>query len=289
MGSLLRSAPARARECLRAQLGRVAERNSCHGPWTAALDLQADYAPRGIAGHGGVRISLTASNIPGLADWAIHGRDDLRGWGEPATPDAALLHTRGFDPARTAYRYEVNPSFGRSLSRRDRSGFALTLQVRMTVGTDPATQWVADARREYQSVARPPEEIRAEIGKRVRSLPAHVLWSADSLHLALDPVQRTSLRRLADSVQLVVPPLLDSLAAAASLADTASAPTLPARVRQRTLTGIVQELLDSIQAQVRAILTRAQWELLPAPWRAPAAAAPIVPMKPIIIAPEEVG
>ncbi|HEX8452148.1 MAG TPA: carboxypeptidase-like regulatory domain-containing protein [Longimicrobium sp.] len=289
MGALLRSAPAGARECLRAQVGRVAGRNSCRGPWTAGLDLQADYAPRGIAGRSGVRITLTASNVPALADWAVHGRDDLRGWGEPAIPNAPLLHTRGFDPARGAYRYEVNPSFGRSLSRRDRSGFALTLQVRMTVGTDPATQWISEARREYQSVGRQPEEIRAEIGKRVRSLPARVLWSADSLRLALDSAQKVSLRRLADSVQLVVPPLLDSLAAAASLADTASAPTLPARVRQRALTGIVQELLEGVQAEVRAILTRAQWELLPAPWREPAGAAPIVPMKPIIISTEEVG
>jgi hypothetical protein len=289
VASLLRSAPAGARECLRAQVGRLAERNSCRGPWTSGLDLQADYAPRGIAGRSGVRITLTASNIPALADWAAHGRDDLRGWGEHAIPDAALLHTRGFDPARGVYRYDVNPSFGRSLSRRDRSGFALTLQVRMTVGTDPATQWLAEARREYQSVARPPEEIRSEIGKRVRSLPARVLWSADSLRLALDSAQKVSLRRLADSVQLVVPPLLDSLAAAASMADTASAPTLPARVRQRALTGVVQELLDGVQAQVRAILTRAQWELLPAPWRQPAGAAPIVPMKPIISVSEEVG
>jgi hypothetical protein len=289
VASLLRSAPAGARECLRAQVGRLAERNSCRGPWTSGLDLQADYAPRGIAGRSGVRITLTASNVPALADWAVHGRDDLRGWGEQAIPDAALLHTRGFDAARGVYRYEVNPSFGRSLSRRDRSGFALTLQVRMTVGTDPANQWISEARREYQSVGRPAEEIRAEIAKRVRSLPARVLWSADSLRLALDSAQKVSLRRLADSVQLVVPPLLDSLAAAASLADTASAPTLPARVRQRALTGIVQELLDGVQAEVRAILTRAQWELLPAPWRELAGAAPIVPMKPIIISTEEVG
>jgi hypothetical protein len=289
VASLLRSAPAGARECLRAQVGRLAERNSCRGPWTAGLDLQADYAPRGIAARSGVRITLTASNVPALADWAVHGRDDLRGWGEPAIPNAALLHTRGFDPARGAYRYEVNPSFGRSLSRRDRSGFALTLQVRLTVGTDPANQWMSEARREYQSVGRPAEEIRAEIAKRVRSLPARVLWSADSLRLALDSAQKVSLRRLADSVQLVVPPLLDTLAAAASLADTASAPTLPARVRQRALTGVVQELLDNVQAQVRAILTRAQWELLPAAWRVPAGAIPIVPMKPIISAPEEVG
>lgn len=289
MGSLLRSAPAGARECLRAQLGRIADRNSCRGPWTAGLDLQADYAPRGIAGPGGVRISLTASNLPALADWLVHGSHDLRGWGEPAIPDAVLLHTRGFDRERSTYRYDVNPSFGRSLSRRGRSGFALTLQLRMTLGSDPTTQWMVDARREHLGIARPPEEIRAEIGKRVRSLPTRVLGSADSLRLALEDTQKTSLRRLADSVQLVVPPLLDSLAVAASLADTASTPTLPARVRQRALTGAVQELLDAVQAQVRAILTPAQWERLPAPWRAPAGANPIVPMKPIIIAPEEVG
>ncbi|MBD0319576.1 MAG: hypothetical protein ICV87_04535, partial [Gemmatimonadetes bacterium] len=289
MASLLRSAPAGARECLRAQVERVAGRNSCRGPWTAGLDLQGDYAPRGIANRGGVRVSLTASNIPALADWVVHGRHDLRGWGEPAIPDARLLHTRGFDPERNAYRYEVNPGFGRSLTRRERSGFALTLQVRMSVGSDPTTRWLAEAQREYLSARRPPEEIRAEIGKRVRSLPARVLWSADSLLLALDSAQTRSLRHLADSVQLVVPPLLDSLAAAASLADTASAPTLPARARQRALTGVVQELLDDVQAQVRAILTRTQWERLPAPWREPAAANPIVPMKPIIIEPEEVG
>lgn len=289
LASLLRSAPSGARECLRAQVERVAGRNSCRGPWTAGLDLQGDYAPRGIAGGGGVRISITASNVPAVADWLVHGRHDLRGWGEPAVPDATLLHTRGFDRERSAYRYEVNPAFGRSLSRRDRSGFALTLQVRMAVGSDPSTQWIAEARREHQSIGRPPEEIRAEIGKRVRSLPARVLWSADSLRLALDSTQMRSLRRLADSVQLVVPPLLDSLAAAASLADTASAPTLPARVRQRALTGVVQDLLDAVQAQVRSILTRTQWERLPAPWRQPAAANPIVPMKPMVVEPEEVG
>jgi hypothetical protein len=60
-------------------------------------------------------------------------------------------------------------------------------------------------------------------------------------------------------------------------------------VRQRALTGIVQELLDAVQAQVRAILTQTQWERLPAPWRQPAAADPIVPMKPMVIEPEDVG
>ncbi len=288
IASLVRSAPAGARECLRAQLGRVARRNTCRGPWTAGLDLQADYAPRGIAARDGVRFSVTASNLPALADWVAHGGSGLHGWGEMAIPDGTLLHTRGFDATRGAYRYEVNPSFGRSLSRRDRSGFALTLQVRLTVGTDPATQWVVQAQREYQRMGRPPEDIRAEIGKRVRSFPAQVLSSADSLRLALDPAQTLALRRLADSVQLVIPPLLDSLATVASLADTASAPTLPARVRQRALTGAVQEVLDSVQAEVRALLTPAQWERLPAPWRRPAGAVPIVPMKPMIVPAEDV-
>jgi hypothetical protein len=45
MDRLLAEAPASARECLRAQFGAVAGRNSCRGPWVPGVDFQLNYKP----------------------------------------------------------------------------------------------------------------------------------------------------------------------------------------------------------------------------------------------------
>src|SRR5207249_2567507 len=43
MGALLATASPRVRDCLQSQLGRVAARNSCAGPWQPSLDLQINW------------------------------------------------------------------------------------------------------------------------------------------------------------------------------------------------------------------------------------------------------
>ncbi|MDF1505530.1 carboxypeptidase regulatory-like domain-containing protein, partial [Roseisolibacter sp. H3M3-2] len=124
---VLATTPEAARECLLSQMGRVASRNSCRGPWTPSLDLQLNYKPD----HFGLKRRLTISTmfvnpLAGI-DQLVHGADDLRGWGQFARPDATLLAVRGFDAANRRYVYEVNERFGST--RQQASAFRQTFQV----------------------------------------------------------------------------------------------------------------------------------------------------------------
>ena len=57
-------------------------------------------------------LTLTMSNPLALADLALHGSNDLRGWGEHMPPDQNLLFVRGFDPTTRQFTYDVNQRFG---------------------------------------------------------------------------------------------------------------------------------------------------------------------------------
>ncbi len=116
----LNSGSSSARDCLRANLGRVAPRNGCRGPWSETLNMQwTPPIPRKWAGR--VRSNVYLENVLGGVDQLLHG-DDLRGWGAQARPDPVLLIPRGFDATAKRYRYDVNPRFadtrpGRTLFR----------------------------------------------------------------------------------------------------------------------------------------------------------------------------
>src|SRR5262249_9469297 len=45
MRQLLNSSSSRIRDCLRGQVGQIAGRNTCTGPWAPSLDLQLNYRP----------------------------------------------------------------------------------------------------------------------------------------------------------------------------------------------------------------------------------------------------
>jgi hypothetical protein len=145
MSKLLSGAPSGARACLRQQLGAVAARNSCTGPWSAPL-MTMTFSPDayrvGLGNRGFVTLLLT--NVLGGVDQLVHGSNNLHGWGQQAFPDANLLTVRGFDPATNRFRYTVNPLFGSSSVFRNtfRSPFIVTLDVRMEVGPDRETQYV---------------------------------------------------------------------------------------------------------------------------------------------------
>jgi hypothetical protein len=143
MQRLLAAAPGSARDCLRAQMGRIADRNSCRTPWYTSLDLQLNLRPR-LGPTIGRRLQLQVGLVNPLAglDQLLHGADHLRGWGQPTFADNTLLYVRGFDPSANAFRYVVNERFGSNALSRSalRNPFQVSLTARLQVGVDRQRQ-----------------------------------------------------------------------------------------------------------------------------------------------------
>jgi len=278
MARLLDEAPAGAKECLRRQQGRVARRNSCTGPWEARLDAQATLTPNERSKR--VRLTLLATNLAGAADYLLHGAGGLRGWGQPHFPDPTLLYVRGFDPAAHAFRYEVNPRFGRGIGTLA-APFTLTLQARVRVGADPARQWITESMRAARGYRRSPGEIAAALAARIPNYPAQLIGAADSVGLALSAGQRETLRRQADSTQVEIDALIALLAPLVSAADTSARPAASVPVVE--LTAKARSLAESSLDAARAVLTPAQQNRLPSHLLAPLGYLPIIPAKPMIL------
>jgi hypothetical protein len=144
MTALLASAPARVRDCLQRQRGRIADRNSCEGPWTATMNAQLILNPERLGFQNRVQISLSFANVLAGVDQLLHGDAHLRGWGQPAVPDPVLLTVRGFDPATQRFTYDVNPRFGdtRPSYTSARAPFVMTLEARVQLGREGTHQVV---------------------------------------------------------------------------------------------------------------------------------------------------
>ncbi len=135
---LLAAAPSSVQECLNAQLGHIAGRNSCRGPWQPSLDLQFNWRPNFLGLNRRLAVSVLTVNALGGLDQLIHGSNNLSGWGQFRGTDNTLLYVRGFDPVSNSYKYEVNQRFG--ATRQGQNGirvpFQLGIQARYTVGPD---------------------------------------------------------------------------------------------------------------------------------------------------------
>jgi hypothetical protein len=136
MRTLLESGSPAARECLGAQLGSLAARNSCQGPWTSSANLNISFNPTKIRLPQRATLSFSVNNPLGAADLLLHGQNGLRGWGQNAFPDQTLLYVRGFDAGTRQYRYEVNPRFGSTNPQfsQFRQPVTLTMSLRVDVG-----------------------------------------------------------------------------------------------------------------------------------------------------------
>lgn len=133
MQQLIDNSTGAARECLVKQLGTIAARNSCRGPWmtTGAMNLSIDRVKFRLPNRTSMQFSVT--NPMGALDMLLHGDGKLRGWGQNPAPDPSLLYVRGFDPATKQYKYEVNQRFGASrpqfLTQRSPVSMAITFKV----------------------------------------------------------------------------------------------------------------------------------------------------------------
>ena len=177
--ALLATGSSAAKDCLVANAGRVAGRNSCRAPWTQSVNVQ--WRPPTPQRWGGrVAPNVYLQNVLAGLDQALHGSESMRGWGSSATPDPVLFVPRGFDVSAQRFRYDVNPRFadtrpGRTLVPNP---FRLVVDVSLRLSTDF----------DLQQLRRAIEPVRSRVGWERRSadsLAAFYLRNTSNIHKAL--------------------------------------------------------------------------------------------------------
>jgi hypothetical protein len=187
MRTLLDAAPSQARECLTAQLGLAADRNSCRGPWTAAMNARIGLYHRFGWTQRGFSANLNVTNPLGGLDQLLHGNEHLQGWGGGTLPDPVLLTVRGFDPAARRFQYEVNPRFGstRSAQQLARVPFRVTVDFTFDLGVpimmQQATKLLAPGRHGRRGQRLSTDSTLGKLRRQVPDLYAMLLEESDSL------------------------------------------------------------------------------------------------------------
>lgn len=193
MQSLLASAGPDARECLQRQIGTLAGRNSCKGVWTQTAFLTVSFNPLKLRLPQRATISFQVNNPLGAADLLLHGSQHLRGWGQPATPDATLLYVRGFDAVTQRYRYEVNQRFGatRPAFTSFRAPVTVTALMRFDLG----------ASRERQVLTQQLDRGRRSPGQKLPEPSLSAMYGTGNV--TINPLAQ--ILRQQDSLQLTGP------------------------------------------------------------------------------------
>ncbi|HEX4681629.1 MAG TPA: TonB-dependent receptor [Gemmatimonadaceae bacterium] len=188
MSQLLAGASSRVKHCLTRQVGTIAGRNSCEGPWTATAAATLTLNPEKLGWDNRTTISLNISNPFAGIDELVHGSAHMQGWGQPATPDPTLLRVRGYDPAANAFRYEVNQRFGdtRFASSSLRLPFILSLEAKVRLGGDVDHQGLANIigpGRTRRGARRTPQQIRIQLLQSIFNPLQGILQAKDSLSI----------------------------------------------------------------------------------------------------------
>lgn len=185
--SLLSSGSSSARTCLAANLGHVAPRNGCRGPWTALLNLQwQPPLPRRWMGR--VTSNVYFENVLGGVDQLLHG-SNLRGWGSQPVVDPVLLVPHGFDPVTRRFTYTVNPRFAdtRAANTLVRNPFRISIDFSVNLSVDYPLQ---ELRRAVEPVRGPSgwhrrsaDSLAAFYISRTSDIYKLLLQNSDSLFL----------------------------------------------------------------------------------------------------------
>jgi hypothetical protein len=211
MQQLIDNSTGSARDCLLRQLGQLAGRASCTGPWTQSSNLSISFNPVKVRMPQRMNIQFQISNPLGAADLMFNGYDDMRGWGQIRQPEQQLLYVRGFDPVTQRYKYEVNQRFGNTMPAltATRNPVRVTAMIRMDLG--PSREWQnlsmqLDRGRTLRGQKAPEAMLKAMYGTGGIPNPiAQILRQADTLKLngmqadSLATMNRTYVIRL-DSI-----------------------------------------------------------------------------------------
>ena len=198
MQALLASSSGRVHDCLASQLGTIAARNSCQGPWTHSANLSISFNPIKVHMPQRATLSFSVSNPLGAADMLLHDNANLRGWGQNPIPDASLLYVRGFDPATNRYKYDVNQRFGATNPQFSafRTPVTVTAMLRFDVGPT----------RERQALTQQLNLGRSIEGNKIPEPMIKAIYGTGGFVNPLATILRQS-----DTLQLTVPQA-DSLA-----------------------------------------------------------------------------
>ncbi|HEU4641826.1 MAG TPA: carboxypeptidase regulatory-like domain-containing protein [Gemmatimonadaceae bacterium] len=272
MRRVLTDVPSGVRQCLTSQLGGVAARNSCTGPWQPSLDLQLNIRPSAFGLDRRLTLSVVTVNMLAGVDQLLHGSNDLRGWGSFTRPDGTLLYVRGFDPATNEYRYQVNERFGttRGAAAVFRAPFQLAIQLRYTVGPDQARDRLRGIFGRGGARGGPGGGADAAAGNAAdfadrfaRMVPnpvARLLEMRDTLALTDDQAAR--LGALRDSLDRENGALADSIRAAIQRAGDRPDPARLFATIRPSLQAARENARKALDA-ARGILTAEQWKKVP--------------------------
>ncbi|HJQ20698.1 MAG TPA: carboxypeptidase-like regulatory domain-containing protein [Gemmatimonadaceae bacterium] len=187
--ALLASGSSSARACLNSQLGHIASRNSCTGPWTSNATMSFTFNPLKVRMPQRASLSFQLSNPLAAADMLLHGSANTRGWGQIPVLDPALLYVRGFDAANQRFLYDVNRRFGSTNPQFSaiRAPVTLTALLRFDVGPTRERQMLTqqlDRGRRTEGTKMDPLFLRAMFSNGGIPNPlAAILRDQDTLHL----------------------------------------------------------------------------------------------------------
>lgn len=271
MHALLASAPAAVRSCLTNQLGQIAARNSCSGPWQPALDLQINWRPAWLGLDRRLTLSIVTVNLLGGLDEWLHGAAHLEGWGFNAAPDPVLLYVRGFDATTDEFRYAVNGRFGATAGANGgvTVPFQIGFQAHFALGPDRTRdrlRSVFGRRGGAAPEGAGPPDFAARFSQILPNPITVIIGLKDSLHLSLE--QTAGLQAIADSLDKENGAVRDSVQADVQRAGDRPDPgILFARMRPRLAKG--HENIQRALERARAVLTPEQWRLVPEAIRSP--------------------
>jgi hypothetical protein len=245
-------------------LGQLSARNSCIGPWQPSFDLQLNWRPTYLKLDRRLTFSLVTANLIGGIDQALHGANNLRGWGSFTQPDNTLLFVRGFDAATNRFRYEVNERFG--AVRGNQTGIRLPFQVgfniRYTLGPDQTRDRLRAAFGGAAGGRLTGATMAAGVGRFFPNIPQQIIDARDSV--GLTDAQVTKLKVLADSIQIQVDTLTSQARAAIEKEGGNPDPAVLFGVRLRPYFERATRLRLAGTNGAKAILGDETWKRVPA-------------------------
>ncbi len=191
MTSLLAKASPAVRSCLVPQLGQIAERNSCQGPWLLTMGMSLRLVNQGLHIPQRMQIQVGLTNPLTGIDAAVHGWSHLHGWGAPTQIDNNLLSVQSFDPTTQSFKYVVNQRFGetRAGTTTRISPFQVTLGVTYDVAPERERQNLNLNLRRGRTAGGTKwteQQFRTTYTNQIRSPFQQLLQNADTLKLTDD-------------------------------------------------------------------------------------------------------